>query len=98
MEDGARRVAHLVELVDAADAVVGEDERARLKHHLLRLGIFGDVSSQTDGAGSLTRGVLRPGIEKGSSQQTWLTGKNAVPVRLNPIGQHDENNCLACVA
>jgi len=31
-------------------------------------------------------------------QQTWLTGKNAVPVRLNPIGQHDENNCLACVA
>ena len=68
MEDGARRVAHLVELVDAADAVVGEDERARLKHHLLRLGIFSDVGSQTDGAGSLTRGVLRPGIEKGSSQ------------------------------
>ena len=60
VEDGARRVAHLVELVDAADAVVGEDERACLKYHLLRFGVFGDVGGQTDGAGPLARGVLRP--------------------------------------
>ena len=33
-----------------------------------------------------------------SPAQTWLTGKNAVPVRLNQLGQDDVNNCLACVA
>ena len=33
-----------------------------------------------------------------ASGQTCLTGKNAVPVRLNPGGQDDENNGLACVA
>ena len=32
------------------------------------------------------------------ASQTWLTLKNAVPVRLNPLGQNDVNNCLACVA
>ena len=31
-------------------------------------------------------------------RQTCLTGKNAVPVRLNPGGQDDVNNGLACVA
>ena len=31
-------------------------------------------------------------------EQTWLTGKNAVPVRLNQLGLDDVNNCLACVA
>ena len=34
------------------------------------------------------QGLLKTAPRK----QTWLTGKNAVPVRLNPIGQHDENN------
>ena len=33
-----------------------------------------------------------------SRRQSWLTLKNAVPVRLNALGQNDENNCLACVA
>ena len=28
------------------------------------------------------------------SVPTWLTGKNAVPVRLNPIGQHDKTIAL----
>ena len=31
-------------------------------------------------------------------QQTRLTLKNAVPVRLNQLGQDDVNNCVACVA
>ena len=30
--------------------------------------------------------------------QTCLTGQDAVPVRLNPVGQDDVNNSLACVA
>ena len=36
--------------------------------------------------------------ELSTVQQTWLTLKNAVPVRLNQLGQDDVNNCLACVA
>ena len=30
--------------------------------------------------------------------QTWLNLKDAVLVHLNPFGQNDENNCLACIA
>ena len=37
-------------------------------------------------------------VEERALEQSWLTEKNAVPVRLNPVGQNDENNCLACVA
>ena len=62
MEDGASRVAHLVELVDAADAVVSEHESAGLQHHLPSLGILGDIGSQPDGTGPLARCVLGPGI------------------------------------
>jgi len=43
-----RRVAHLVEFVDAAHALVGQDERARFKHHLPRLGVFRHVRRQAD--------------------------------------------------
>ena len=42
---------------------------------------------------SYTRAFLPPSLA-----QTWLSLKNAVPVRLNPLGQNDVNNCLACVA
>ena len=62
VEDGARRVAHLVELVDAADAVVGEHERARLQHHLPRLGVLRHVRRQAHGRRALTGSVLRPAI------------------------------------
>jgi len=54
----ARAVAHLVELVDAADAVVAEHQRARLQHQLPRLGVLGDVGGEAHGAGALARGVL----------------------------------------
>ena len=36
--------------------------------------------------------------ERQTQDQTWLSLKDAVPARLNPFGQNDENNCLACVA
>ena len=41
--------------------------------------------------------TLEKSVDRGLDQ-TWLTGKNAVPVRLNQLGQDDVNNCLACVA
>ena len=44
----ARAVGHLVELVDAADALVAEHQRARLEHHLVRLGVLGHVGGQAD--------------------------------------------------
>mmetsp|Transcript_9575 Transcript_9575/g.19836 ORF Transcript_9575/g.19836 Transcript_9575/m.19836 type:complete len:529 (+) Transcript_9575:859-2445(+) len=46
VQHGARVVAHLVELVDAADALVAEHQRAALQHHLARLGVLGHVRRQ----------------------------------------------------
>ena len=60
MQDGAGGIAHLVKLVDTADAVIGQDQSSGLQNKLSSLRILGDVSSQTDGRGALTRRVLRP--------------------------------------
>lgn len=59
MQDTAGGVRHLIELVDTADAVVGQDEGARLEDELFGLGILGDVGGQTDSRASLSGGVLR---------------------------------------
>jgi hypothetical protein len=40
VEDRARRVAHLVKLIDAADAAVAQHERSALKHKLARFGVL----------------------------------------------------------
>ena len=37
-------------------------------------------------------------VATASSMQSSLGMTDAVPVRLNPLGQNDVNNCLACVA
>ena len=52
VEDGAGCFVHLVKLVNAADAVVGQDEGSRLQDHLLGVRVLGDVGRQTDGARS----------------------------------------------
>ena len=49
--------AHLVELVDAADAQIGEHEGTRLEHEVLGLRITDHGRGQTDGRGALARGV-----------------------------------------
>ena len=75
MEHRARAVAHLVELVDAADAVVTEHQRARLQHQLPRLGVLHDVRRQTHGARALARGVLPAGHQvEDVLQQLRLAG------------------------
>ena len=48
VQNGSSRVAHLVKLVDATDAVVGQDQSTGLKHELPRLRVLGNVSGQTD--------------------------------------------------
>ena len=58
VQNGSRIVAHLVELVNAADAVVGQDERARLQHILSGLDVLGDECGQADGARALAARVL----------------------------------------
>lgn len=61
MQHRARAVAHLVELVDAADAVVAEHQGAGLQDKLPRLGVLHHVGGQTHGAGALSRRVLAAG-------------------------------------
>ena len=52
-------IKYLVELVDAADTVVCEDESTGLKNKLASLRILGDVGSQADGRRPLSGSVLR---------------------------------------
>jgi hypothetical protein len=58
VQDSSRIVAHLVELVNAADTVVGQYERTRLQHVLARLDILGDEGGETDRARALATCVL----------------------------------------
>ena len=37
-------------------------------------------------------------VVSAGGKQKSLSLKNAVPIRLNPLRQNDENNCLACIA
>mmetsp|Transcript_19882 Transcript_19882/g.48164 ORF Transcript_19882/g.48164 Transcript_19882/m.48164 type:complete len:207 (-) Transcript_19882:822-1442(-) len=53
MDGSAVRVLHLVELVDAADALVRKHERAALKHHLSRELILGHSRRETHARGAL---------------------------------------------
>jgi len=57
VQDRAGGFRHLVELVNAADTAVGEDERTRLEDELARLRITGDVRGQTDGRRTLSARV-----------------------------------------
>ncbi len=45
VQDGAGGIAHFVKLVDAADAVIGQDQSSGLQNKLPSFGILGDVSS-----------------------------------------------------
>lgn len=63
MEHRARGVVHLVELVDAAHATIGEDERSRLKDELSALRVAGHVRRETDGGRTFTAGVDTPGSD-----------------------------------
>ena len=47
MEDGTAIFVHFVELIDAADTLVREDNGTRLQDEFLGLGVFGDVRGQT---------------------------------------------------
>lgn len=61
MQHRARVVAHLVELVDAADAVVAEHQGAGLQDQLPGLGVLHHIGGQTHGAGTLSGCVLAAG-------------------------------------
>lgn len=61
MQHGARVVAHLVEFVNAADAVVAQHQRSGLQDQLTGLRILHDVGGETHGAGALSRRVLAAG-------------------------------------
>ena len=55
MDRGAIGIVHLVELVDDAAALVGEDESASLQRPLARDGTLLHIGGQTDGAGAFVR-------------------------------------------
>jgi hypothetical protein len=48
MQHGPCTVAHLVKLVNAADAPVTQHQRTTLQHHLIGFGVTRHVRSQTD--------------------------------------------------
>ena len=53
------RVVHLVELVDAADTIVRQHQRARLQTHLSRLHVATHAHRETGRRGRLARSVHR---------------------------------------
>lgn len=57
----ARAVAHLVELVDAADAVVAQHQSSGLQDQLPGLRVLHHVGGETHRAGALPRRVLAAG-------------------------------------
>mmetsp|Transcript_16612 Transcript_16612/g.50416 ORF Transcript_16612/g.50416 Transcript_16612/m.50416 type:complete len:211 (-) Transcript_16612:1135-1767(-) len=70
VQDGARAVRHLVELVDADDAAVGEDHRAALEVKVARARLLRDRRGEAGGGGPLagrvdaSRGRLLDELEK----------------------------------
>ena len=48
VQDRAGRIVHLVELVNAADTAVGQDERTRFQHKLTGFRVASDVGCETD--------------------------------------------------
>ncbi len=57
MEDDSAVVVHLVELINAADTTITEDNGTRLENELLGLRVLGDVGGETDGGRALSGGV-----------------------------------------
>lgn len=75
VQHGARAVTHLVELVDAADAVVAQHQRSGLQDQLPGLRVLHHVGGETHGAGALPRRVLAAGHQVVDVlQQLGLTG------------------------
>ena len=57
MQHCTRHVVHLVELVDTADAVIAQHQRARLQTQFARLGVARHAPGQTGGGGGASGGV-----------------------------------------
>ena len=60
MQDTASGVRHFIEFVNAANTVVGQDQRTRLEDELAGFWILCDVSSQTHCGAAFTGSVLGP--------------------------------------
>lgn len=58
MQHRSRAVAHLIKLIDAADAVVTEHERSCLQNQLPGFWILHHIGCEADGAGSFPGRVL----------------------------------------
>mmetsp|Transcript_177622 Transcript_177622/g.432143 ORF Transcript_177622/g.432143 Transcript_177622/m.432143 type:complete len:267 (+) Transcript_177622:779-1579(+) len=57
MQDGAGDVVHLVELINAANATVGQHQGTRLQHQLARFRVANHVRRETNGGRALAAGV-----------------------------------------
>jgi len=57
VQDRARGIVHLVKLIDAAHATIGEDEGARLENQLSRFGVARHVRRETDRRGALAASI-----------------------------------------
>lgn len=78
VQNGARALGHLVELVDAAHAIVAEHEGTRLERELPRVRVLREVCGEADGARAFARRVLTPGHEVVHVLQELRLGRRRV--------------------
>ena len=62
VDAGPIRLVHLVKLVNAADAVIGQHQGSGLEHILLGVRVLGHRGSQTGGRRALAAGVDLGGL------------------------------------
>lgn len=92
----ARAVAHLVELVDAAHAVVAKNQRAGLQHQLPRLRVLHHVGRETYGTRAFTRRVLASRHQVVDIlQQLRLTRTRVTTQQDVDLGAEVTASCLA---
>ena len=96
MQDGACALVHLVELIDAADAVVTQHQGARLQHELPRLRVLHDVGGEAHGAGALPGRVLAPGDQVVHVLQQLRLAGPWVPAKQDvDLGAELASSCVA---
>mmetsp|Transcript_2567 Transcript_2567/g.6686 ORF Transcript_2567/g.6686 Transcript_2567/m.6686 type:complete len:263 (-) Transcript_2567:128-916(-) len=91
VQNRPRGVAHLIELVDAANAQIAQYQSSALQYQIARLGISNDARRETDRRRSFPGGVHTPWTELVNVPQqlglgrAWISAKE--DVNVSPLGQ-----------
>ena len=63
MENGTCLIIHFVELIDAADALIGKDKCSALQYSFMGVRILSDVRCESYGTRTLSTGIDTPGCQ-----------------------------------